>query len=125
MIRCPLKQYPNPHPHNEDRRDQRNKFPHQSEVLDSDLPVLVDFWCKDCGPCKQIEPILEQLAEEMRGIAKITRMDAHENMSVANRYRVRSVPFLVFFKNGEVMDQFVGARITKDELRDRLEALSR
>lgn len=100
-----------------------NEVNFQSEVLDANLPVLVDFWAKHCGPCSQIAPLLDQLSEEMTGTAKICKMDAAENMTLAASYGVRSVPNLLFFKNGEVKDQFLGALINKQELRAKLEAL--
>ena len=95
----------------------------QSEVLDSPLPVLVDFWAGYCDPCKRLSPVLSQLAEEMAGKAKIGKVDIGSQMPLANRYGVRALPNLLFFKNGEVKDQFVGANITKDQMRAKLEAL--
>lgn len=95
----------------------------QSEVLDSKLPVLVDFWGEFCGPCKRIAPLLDQLAGEMAGIAKIGKVDAAANMAIATRYGVRAIPNLLFFKNGEVKDQFIGSEISKEQIRARLEAL--
>jgi len=100
-----------------------NETNFQSEVLDSNLPVLVDFWTEQCGPCKQLAPVLDQLAEEMRDSAKICKIDAVANMKLATSYGVRSVPNLLFFRNGEVKDQYLGGDITKDQLRARLEAL--
>ncbi len=100
-----------------------NETSFQTEVLDSDLPVLVDFWSEQCGPCKQLAPVLDQLSEEMKGTAKICKIDAMANMKLAVGYGVRSVPNLLFFKNGEVKDQFIGARITKEQMRAKLEAL--
>jgi thioredoxin 1 len=100
-----------------------NETHFQAEVLDSQLPVLVDFWSEQCGPCKQLAPVLDQLSEDMDGKAKIFKIDAVANMKLAVSYGVRSVPNLLFFKNGEVKDQFIGALITKDQLKARLEAL--
>ena len=100
-----------------------NETNFQNEVLDSDLPVLVDFWSEQCGPCKQLAPVLNQLSEEMKGIAKICKIDVAANMKLTASYGVRSVPNLLFFKNGEVKDQFIGASITKDQMRAKLEAL--
>ena len=96
----------------------------QSEVLDSALPVLVDFWGEYCGPCKRIAPLLDQLAGEMAGIAKIGKVDVGNQMPIAVRYGIRSVPNLLFFKNGEVKDQFIGSEISKEQIRARLEALA-
>jgi len=100
-----------------------NEANFQSEVLDSELPVLVDFWGEHCGPCKRLAPLLDQLAGEMAGQAKVGKVDAGMNMPIATRYGVRAVPNLLFFKNGEVKDQFIGADITKEQMRARLEAL--
>jgi thioredoxin 1 len=93
------------------------------EVIESPIPVLVDFWSEKCEPCKNLLPVLGQLAEDLAGRAKIVKMDAFANMSLASGFGVRSVPNLLFFKNGEVKDQFVGANITRDQLKARLEAL--
>lgn len=94
-----------------------------SEVLDSKLPVLVDFWGEHCGHCKSLTPLLDQLAGEMAGIAKIGKVNVGSQMPIAVRYGVKALPTLLFFKNGEVKDQFIGANITKDQLRAKLEAL--
>jgi thioredoxin 1 len=95
----------------------------KSEVLDSAVPVLVDFWGEHCAPCVQIAPILDQLAGELEGKAKVAKIDAHANSAISVRYGVRAVPNLLFFKGGQVMEQFIGSRITKQELRAKLEAL--
>lgn len=100
-----------------------NETNFQSEVLDSVLPVLVDFWGEHCGPCKRIAPLLDQLAGEMAGIAKIAKVDVGSQMPIAVRYGIRSVPNLLFFKNGEVKDQFIGSEISKEQIRAKLEAL--
>ena len=100
-----------------------NETNFQTEVLDSPFPVLVDFWSVGCGPCTQLLPVIEQLAGEMDGKAKICKINAIENMKLSVSYGVRSVPNLLFFKNGEVKDQVIGANITKEQLRDKLEAL--
>ena len=100
-----------------------NEANFQAEVLDSPLPVLVDFWTEYCGPCKNLVPVLDQLTLDVAGKAKVAKIDAFANTALAVRYGVRSVPNLLFFKNGEVKDQFVGANITKDQLRAKLEAL--
>lgn len=100
-----------------------NEASFQAEVIDATVPVLVDFWSEQCGPCKQLAPVLEQLSDEVEGWAKVTKMDAMANLPIASRYGVRSVPNLLFFKNGEVKEQFVGANITKGQLRAKLEVL--
>ena len=95
----------------------------QEEVIDSTVPVLVDFWAEWCGPCKAIGPLIEQLSEEVSGQAKVGKLNVDEARDLSVKYGVRSIPFLLFFKNGEVKDQIVGANVTKDQLKARLLAL--
>jgi thioredoxin 1 len=101
-----------------------NESNFDAEVLKSDVPVLVDFWAEWCGPCKMIGPVIEQLATEVAGKAKVGKVDVDGNTALAQKYGVRSIPLLLFFKGGQVQGQIVGAAVTKDQLKTRLLALA-
>lgn len=83
-------------------------------VLDSEKPVLVDFWAKWCGPCQTMGPIVEELAEELKNM-KVCKLDIDEAMEIARQYRVMSIPTFLVFKGGEVVSRTVGEQ-TKEEL---------
>ncbi len=95
----------------------------QQEVLNSDTPVLVDFWATWCGPCRMIAPVIEQLASEFEGRAKVVKMDVDNHPQIPMQYGIRSIPSLLYFKDGQVVDQVVGAA-SKKVLADKLEALA-
>lgn len=96
----------------------------ETEVLKSDVPVVVDFWAEWCGPCKMIGPVIDQVSEEVGDAAKVGKVNVDEARELAVKYGVRSIPLLLFFKGGEVKDQIVGANVTKDQLKQKLEALA-
>jgi thioredoxin 1 len=104
--------------------EQFNESNFHSEVLESDKPVLVDFWAEWCGPCKMIGPMIDQLSGELDGQAKVGKVNVDEARNLAVKYGVRSIPLLLFFKDGEVKDQIVGANVTKDMLKQKLLALA-
>ena len=93
----------------------------EAEVLNSTVPVLIDFWATWCGPCKMISPIVDQVAKEVAGVAKVGKVNVDEASALATRYNIRSIPTLLFFKNGEVVDTIMGAT-SKDNILARLKA---
>ncbi len=95
----------------------------EEEVLNSDVPVLVDFWAAWCGPCRVIAPVIEELAEEYEGRVKVGKLDVDINPRTAMQFGVRSIPTLLIFKDGQVADQLVGA-VPKHQLTKRLEAVA-
>ena len=94
----------------------------QQEVLNSELPVVVDFYADWCGPCKMIGPVIEQLAEAYAGKIKVGKVNVDENMELASKYRIMSIPAIMFFKNGEVQDQIIGA-VPKAQIEAKFQVL--
>jgi thioredoxin 1 len=87
----------------------------QTDVLNSDVPVLVDYWAEWCGPCKMIAPILDEIAGDYKGKLKIAKVNVDENQQVTQKYGIRSIPTLMIFKGGSVQAQKVGA-MSKSQL---------
>jgi len=81
----------------------------ETDVLNSNVPVVVDFWAEWCGPCKQIGPALEEIASEMGGKLTVAKVNIDENPNAPSKYGVRGIPTLLLFKNGELVDRKVGA----------------
>lgn len=92
----------------------------ESEVLKSGIPVIVDFWAPWCAPCKRIAPVLEELAQEYGGKVAIKKMNIDDNPLTPTKFNVRGIPNIVFFKNGEMVDQLVGA-VPKEALTKAIE----
>lgn len=92
----------------------------EADVIDSDLPVLVDFWAPWCGPCRMVAPIVEELSEEYDGRVKFVKLNTDENPQVAGKYGIRSIPTLLVFKGGDPVGQIVGFR-PKSDLKKRLD----
>ncbi|MGB6064457.1 MAG: thioredoxin [Desulfomonilaceae bacterium] len=93
------------------------------QILQSDLPALVDFWAAWCGPCRTVGPIVEELADEYRGKVKVAKLDVDNNKQIASKYGVRGIPTLMLFKDGQVVDQIVGA-VPKSRIKELLDKAS-
>ncbi len=94
----------------------------ENEVINSDLPVLIDFWAVWCGPCKIIAPVVEQLAEEYSGKLKVGKLDVDNNQETSIKYGVRSIPTLLLFKNGQVKETIIGA-VAKQQIVQKVNSI--
>jgi len=91
------------------------------EVIKSEMPVVVDFFATWCGPCKALAPTLDQLSEEYAGKTKIVKIDVDQAKEMAKHYKIKGVPTMIFFKDGEIVDNIIG-NLPKDELKTKIEA---
>jgi len=94
----------------------------EEEVLNSEIPVLVDFWAEWCAPCRVIEPMVDELAQQYSGKLKIGKMDVDQNPQSSMNYGIRSIPTLLFFKEGKAVDQLLGA-VPKNQIEEKITEL--
>ncbi len=95
----------------------------EAEVLQSTVPVLVDFWAPWCPPCRMLSPVVDEIADEKGDTAKVAKINVDDNPELSRRFKVQSIPLLLFFKDGEVKDQMLGAT-NKKTLLNKLDALA-
>lgn len=93
-----------------------------TEVINSDLPVLVDFWAPWCGPCRALAPVIDQLAEEYSGKAKVVKLNTDDNPNIAVQFRINSIPTMILFKDKKPVDMLVGA-LSKEKIQEAIDKL--
>ena len=93
-----------------------------SEIINSELPAMVDFWAEWCGPCKMVGPVVEELAGEYKGKIKVAKMDVDQNRQTPAKFGIRNIPTLILFKGGEVVNTIIGAQ-PKSSIEDELKKL--
>jgi thioredoxin 1 len=93
-----------------------------TEVINSDLPVLVDFWAPWCGPCRALAPVIDQLAEEYSGKAKIVKLNTDDNPNIAVQFRINSIPTMILFKDKKPVEMLVGA-LSKEKIQEAIDKL--
>ena len=98
-----------------------NSSSFEAEVLNSEIPVLIDFWAPWCGPCKALSPIVQKVADELDGQVKVCKLNIDESPDIAGRYSIMSIPTLLFFVKGEVHEQLVGL-VQKDKILNKIKA---
>ena len=104
---------------------QFNSDNFEAEVLQSDQPVLVDFWAEWCGPCKMIGPLVDAVASDTEGTAKVGKVDVDTEQELARTFNIQSLPAIAFFKGGEVVETMIGTMgVTVDVLKEKLAALA-
>tara|TARA_B100000683_G_scaffold275837_1_gene327839 strand:+ start:1490 stop:1843 length:354 start_codon:yes stop_codon:yes gene_type:complete len=91
----------------------------EQEVIQSEVPVLIDFWAPWCGPCRAMGPVIDELSEEYAGQVKIVKMNVDENSATPGKYGIRAIPTLILFKDGEVVDQSTGA-VSKSSIKEMI-----
>ena len=94
----------------------------KEEVMESEVPVVIDFWAEWCGPCKMIKPAIKEIAEEYKGKVKVGELDVDSNQEITAQYRILNIPTLLFFKEGKVIEQILGA-VPKKKIINTLESI--